>query len=99
MSGHIDDNAFALQVAEFFKAKGYPFYGVEVKLGQPFPLVLLWDDAAQVTRVIACTVDEWQTQRAFDFALVQSTLQELSDEAACGAVAAAVWSDGWRMQE
>lgn len=99
MSGHITNETFAEHVADFFKAKGDPFYGVEVRQGQPFPLVLLWDDAAQVTRVIACTVDEWQTQRAFDFALVQSTLQELSDEAACGAVAAAVWPDGWRIAQ
>jgi len=99
MSGAITNEAFAEQVAAFFRQKGDPFYGVEVRHGEPFPLVLLWDDAAQVTRVIACTVAEWETQYAFDFALVQSTLQELSDEAACGAVAAVVWPDGWRMQE
>jgi len=44
---------FAQEVADFFTEKGYPFMGIEIKLGGTFPLVLLWDDDAQVTRVMA----------------------------------------------
>jgi hypothetical protein len=96
MSGHIDDNAFALQVADFFKAKGDPFYGVEVKPGQPFPLVLLWDDAAQVTRVIACTVDGSELVKATSWAAMMAAFEERDGNAPCGAVAAAVCPNAWR---
>ncbi|MEP6756153.1 MAG: hypothetical protein ABJA67_11685, partial [Chthonomonadales bacterium] len=43
----------AISLKFWLTEAGYPFLGVEVKLGKPFPLVLLWDDDAQMSRIIA----------------------------------------------
>lgn len=98
MPDQIAVEVFALEVADFFRRKDYPFLGVEVKPGAPFPLVTLWDDNAEASRVIACTCDENELENAACYASVMASVKEVSFPGttvmSCG-----VWPGGWRIHE
>jgi hypothetical protein len=91
-----DSEAFAQSVADFFRAKDWPIYGVEVRLDGKFPLVMLWDADVQVTRVIACTVREYQVLDALLYAIEIANQEEDSGNAPCGALGCMAWPGGWR---
>lgn len=87
--------AFAQHVGDFFEEKGYPFMGIEIKFGGTFPLVMLWDDNAQVTRVIACIVDMSQALDATLWVNNVAVAEMEAGRAACGALPCVVWPDGF----
>lgn len=87
--------AFAQHVADFFTSKGYPFMGIEIKLGGAFPLVLLWDDDVLVTRVIACTGDNTHLLDALVYANEFAKQDEAAGNQPCGWLAGAAWPGGW----
>lgn len=95
ISRQITTESFALQVADFFRRKDWPFLSVEVKPGKPFPLVTLRDDNASVSRIIACTCDEAELANAACFASVMAAVEMVSFPGryviSCG-----VWPGGWR---
>lgn len=94
-----DDNAFAAEVADFFRRKGDPFYGVDLRLSPPFPLVLLWDNNALMTQVIACTVNEAELENATAFAEEQAVFEEECGNAPCGVNGYGVSPTRWRKHE
>lgn len=87
-------------IAEYFEATGYPFLGKpEVRSAPPevYPLVVIWDDSAEITRVIACCADgEFsQVQDALHYAETMAAVMEVEGEAPCGTACHAAWPGGF----
>ncbi|MBA3867766.1 MAG: hypothetical protein H0X30_01280 [Anaerolineae bacterium] len=81
-------------MADFFRAKDYPILGVEVQFGGAFPLVMLWDDDAQISRFIACTVNDDQVLDALLYAKEIAEQEEAAGNAPCGALGSMAWPGG-----
>ncbi len=88
----------AAMIAQHFEAVGYPFPGKpEVRLAPPeiYPLVVVWDDNAEVTRVIGCCAGEAELKDALSYAETMATVMEVTGEAPCGTVCHAAWAGGF----
>lgn len=85
-------------IARHFAALGYPFPAApEVRLAPPevFPLVVLWDDDAQITRVIACCDRDAQLKQALGYAEAMAALMEVTGQAPCGTACHVAWQGGF----
>lgn len=87
--------AFAQAVADFFRAKDYPFLGIEVKLDGTFPMVMMWDNDVLMSRMIACTCDENDVLNALTYANNFAKQDEAAGNQPCGVIVSAAWPDGW----
>lgn len=86
----------AAMIAQHFELVGYPFPGKpEIDDCGDYPLVLVWDDLAEVTRVIACCIDEAQIKDALRYAEQEAEIMAIAGEAPCGTVCHAAWMGGF----
>lgn len=76
----------ARKLADTFREAGYPYCGEpEVQLDGDYPLVIIWDNEALSTLVIACTANR-HDYNAKRFAEYIAGYMETHDLAPCGAI-------------
>jgi len=91
--------AFAERLAEFFAVRDSLFLGVELRLGGAFPIVFIWDVDSAMARVIACTINQAEAQKAQLYAIHIAQEEEKAGNAACGIIPFAAWPEGWSSVE
>lgn len=95
-ASHLDAETFAMELADFLQHVSWPIYGVELRLGHRFPLVVLWDAENESTRIIACTCDENRVLDALLYSIGRAEHEEAIGNAPCGAFGCMIWPSGWR---
>lgn len=92
----MDAAELAAMIAQHFESVGYPFPGKpEVHGTEKYPVVVVWDDNAEITRVIGCCVDESELANALLAAEGWAEALEKTNEAPCGTVCHAAWTGGF----
>lgn len=90
----------AVEVAAYIESIGYPFPGKPDIYGtDKYPLVVIWDDRAEVTRVIGCCTSEADLPNALTAAQGWAEALERTGEAPCGTACHAVHPAGFITSE
>jgi hypothetical protein len=73
----LGDETLARKLIEFFEALDYPFLGATLRLEERYPLVQLWHDTTESTRIIACAKTPDQMHDAQHYAETMAAVEAL----------------------